>query len=670
MASGLILVVDTDQQPTAAACDLPFRDRLEGLETQIHTDSDRAVASLQQLIASGRPPSAVVIRSHPKPALAAAREIYRLDPQVQILFLADEPAAAALRQQMGLAPRIGTYWTIAPPGADHLPRLLADAVRSTQQRRQLRTTLDRVRVQIASPPPTDGPSHRRLVLSDRYHVAILTHAQDAILSVDSRGKILTANLAATRLTGYAEHELLSLALPMLVSPQEVDAVEELLVAVREGQPEVRREMHMKRRRGGAADVEMMLAPVRDETSRLLGISAIIRDISERKRAEEALREQQEWLRVTLTSIGDAVIATDTKGRVTFLNPVAAALTGWSQQEAAGKPLEEVFVIINEHTRKPVEHPVGKVIRDGVIVGLANHTVLIARDRTERPIDDSAAPIRDSDGKVLGVVLVFHDVSERRQIERKLQERTERLAESDRRKDEFLALLGHELRNPLAPLRYGLDVLNLQQEQDQELTREIHALMARQVDQLVHLVDDLLDVSRISRGMLQLRREDVELCTIVTRSVETTQSILAERHHELTMSLPDQPIWINGDPVRLEQVLCNLLTNASRYTEPGGRIRVVADRENHWARIRVTDTGIGIRPEMLSRIFELFTQGDRITGSVHEGLGLGLTLVKSLTDMHGGEIEAFSKGLGHGSEFTLRLPVLSETCEPSRPSDSA
>lgn len=656
MARGLILIIDTGHPGAVAAAGLPVP---EGLEAQVYSDPDAAFAALQQVESPRRAPAAVVIRGAPKGALAAARRVYRLDPQVQMIFIADEPTAAELRQRMGLAPRIGTYWTIAAAGADELPRLLVEATRSTHQRRQLRTTLDRVSLQTAPPPPTDGPDYRRLVVSDRYLAAILIHAHDAILSVDSRGKILTANLATTRLTGYAEHELLSRSLPMLTLEQEAGDVEEMLDAVREGEPEVRRELHIQHRMGGEVDVDMMLAPVRDEIGRLLGISAIIRDISERRRAEEAIREQQEWLRVTLTSIGDAVIATDTEGRVTFLNPVAAKLTRWSQQDAAGRPLEEVFVIVNEQTRQPVEHPVRKVIRDGVIVGLANHTLLIARDGTERPIDDSAAPIRDSTGKFLGVVLVFHDISERRQIERKLQERTERLAESDRRKDEFLALLGHELRNPLAPLRNGLDVLAFQQEHDPELTREIHTLMGRQVDQLVHLVDDLLDVSRISRGVLQLRRQRVELGTIVTRAVETTRSVIAERQHELTTTLPGEPVWLDADPVRLEQIFCNLLTNASRYTEPGGQIRIAADREDQWATVRVTDTGIGIRPEMLSRIFELFTQGDRITGSVHEGLGLGLTLVKSLTGLHEGSIDATSAGLGEGSEFIVRLPALPE-----------
>ena len=656
MASSLVVVID--QQHGTPIARLSSDRWPSELDVQVYVDLDSAMAALQRLMDNAQPPAAVVIAGEPKSVIHAARQVYRRDPLVQMLLLGGEPATCQLREKMGLAPRIGTHWAIVAPGTEELLRRLLDSVRSTQQRRRLRTTLDRVRAQVAAPPPpTDGADYRRLILSDRYLAAILTHARDAILSTDSEGKILTANPATERLTQYAQHELLSRSLAGLVIQQETDDVGSLLQEVRVGKLEVRREMRLKCRDGQMVDVDMMLAPVRDETESLLGISAVFRDISQRRRTEEALREQREWLQVTLHSIGDAVIATDTQGRVTFLNPVAEALTGWTQRDAAGEPLEHVFQIINEYTRQTVENPVTKVLREGVIVGLANHTLLVARDATERPIDDSAAPIRDGDGNVLGVVLVFHDVSERRQIERELQERTDRLAESDRRKDEFLALLGHELRNPLSPLRNGLDVLELHDEHDVELTRQIHSMMGRQVNQLVHLVDDLLDVSRVSRGLLKLRPQRVELSEIATRAVETMRPAIDERRHELQIELPDQQVWLMADPVRLEQILCNLLANAVRYTEHGGKIRLRAERDGSWACLRVADNGIGIRPDMLSRIFELFTQADRVANSVHEGLGLGLTLVKSLADLHGGKVEVRSDGLGKGSEFLVCLPAL-------------
>lgn len=659
MASSPVIVIDA--QNGEPDCRASAGGWTSELEVHRFTEPEQAIAALGQFTDAGRPPAAVVILAEPRSALHAARQIHRHDPLVQMIFGVDDEGARQLRQAMGLAPRIGTYWAIADPGTEELPRRLFEAVRATEQRRQLRTTIDRARIQLtSSPPPADASDYRRLVLSDRYHAAILNHAHDAILSTDPDGKILTANPATERLTGCTQGELLARSLAALVISPEAGEVNRLLQAVREGTPEVRRELRMNRSDGSAVEVDMMLAPVRDETGRLIGISAVFRDITERKRAERELREQREWLQVTLSSIGDAVIATDTRGRVRFLNPVAETLTGWSQQDAAGKPLETVFAIINEYSRQTVENPVGTVLREGITVGLANHTILIARDAAERPIDDSAAPIRDSDGKMLGVVLVFRDVSQRRQIEKELRERTDRLAESDRRKDEFLALLGHELRNPLSPLRHGLDVLELQDEMDVELTREIHAMMSRQVSQLVHLVNDLLDVSRVSRGLLKLRRERVELSQILTRAVETMRPGIEERRHELTVHLPDAAVWVDADPVRLEQILCNLLSNASRYTEPGGHIRLTAECDGQWARIGVADTGIGIRPEMLSRIFEMFAQGDRTTGSIQEGLGMGLKLVKSLTDMHGGEVDVHSAGPGTGSEFIVRLPALQET----------
>ena len=215
----------------------------------------------------------------------------------------------------------------------------------------------------------------------------------------------------------------------------------------------------------------------EESNRqLTRLVAELRDeVENRRRAEAEAAEGREWLRVVLTSIGDAVIATDAKGRVSFLNATAATMTGWDPSEATGRLLDEVFHIINEDHRRTVESPVERVLREGIIVGLANHTVLVGRDGTKRPIDDCAAPIRDADGRIRGVVLVFHDVSERRELERQLRDRAERLAEADRRKDEFLAMLAHELRNPLAPIRNSLYVLEVSPD-DRQVVAEMRDII--------------------------------------------------------------------------------------------------------------------------------------------------------------------------------------------------
>ncbi|HZT80802.1 MAG TPA: ATP-binding protein, partial [Gemmataceae bacterium] len=234
-----------------------------------------------------------------------------------------------------------------------------------------------------------------------------------------------------------------------------------------------------------------------------------------------------------------------------------------------------------------------------------------------------------------------------------------LAEADRRKDEFLAMLAHELRNPLAPLRNALELLRLNQN-DAAAVGQARDMAERQVRQLARLVDDLLDVSRITHGKINLQKEPVEFRRVVERAVESTRPLIAERRHRLEVSAPPEPLWLDADPTRLEQVLANLLNNAAKYTPEGGRIWLEAGRESGEVVARVRDTGIGIAPEMRGRIFELFAQADRSVASPSQwGLGIGLALVKRLVEMHGGAVECHSAGPNQGSEFVVRLPLLRE-----------
>ncbi len=386
-----------------------------------------------------------------------------------------------------------------------------------------------------------------------------------------------------------------------------------------------------------------------------------REIAERRRAELSEQEQAERLRVTLASIGDAVITTDSRGAVTYLNAIAESLTGWRHSDARGQLLESVFRIVNEKSRAPVENPVKKVLREGLIVGLANHTVLIARNGVERPIDDSAAPIRHKDGEVVGVVMIFRDVTERRQAEHVLQE-------ADKRKDEFLATLAHELRNPLAPIRNALEIIRVAGE-DQNVVHAARGTMERQLCQLIRLVDDLLDVSRITRGTIELRKERVDVATIVQSAIETSQPLFDQVGQRLCVSLPDKPIFIEADAVRMSQVFANLLNNAAKYTEPGGKIKLSVKPEGNHVSVSVKDNGIGIPSTMLDDIFDMFAQVDRSLERVRGGLGIGLTIVKSLVEMHGGTVEALSEGHGRGSEFIIRQPIAPAPAPEAKPADS-
>jgi PAS domain S-box-containing protein len=626
-------------------------------------------------------------------------------------------------------------------------------------------------------------------------------------------------------------------------------------------------------------------------------------LAARQRAEGELAAERERLRITLASIGDAVISTDAEGRVQYLNAVAEALTGWSQAEAAGRPLAEVFQIVNELTRQPAPNPALQALREGMVAGLANHTVLIARDGTERPIADSAAPMLDRSGVPVGVVLVFRDATEARRADeakarlaaivessqdaiisktiegvirtwnagaekifgytaaeavgqpitiiippelldeeavilgkiargeriehyettrvakdgRKLhisltvsplrdaegrvigaskvardmtarkeaeealgaselrfrtlaahapvgifttgpdgnhtfvnacwcglaglspaaalgqgwaralhpedrerilreweaavgaggpfaaeyrfrtpqgkvtwlqgqavglggdagqvagfigtltditerKQAVEALQEADRRKDEFLALLAHELRNPLAPLRNGLQLMRLASG-DADAIAKTREMMDRQLSHMVRLVDDLLDVSRIGRGKMELRRARVLLAEVVNRAVETARPALEANGLLLTVALPPEPILLDADLTRLAQVLGNLLGNSAKYTGRGGSVRLAAALEGEQVRVTVEDTGIGIPAAALPNVFDMFSQVEPSFERSAGGLGLGLALVKTLVEMHGGTVEAASPGRGQGSTFTVRLPVLKDRAEP-------
>ncbi len=538
-------------------------------------------------------------------------------------------------------------------------------------------------------------------------------------------------------------------------------------------------------------------------SSLAGIAALVgllillhRHLKSLLEATAAEHRQRELLRATLISIGDGVIVTDVAGRVSLLNTVAERLTGWTQDQAAGIDLTRVFNIVNENSRQPVENPSLHALREGKIVGLANHTVLIAQDGVEWPIDDSAAPITTTGGAVSGAVLVFREISHRKLHESTLLEHTaalqaantrmtelvaelrtseelfhsmadsipqlawmtrpdghiywynkrwyeytgatpeqmegwgwqsvqdpqelprvmeswqaalaageawedtfplrrhdgtmrwhlsraeplrnangeivrwfgtntditerlemeQALREADHRKDEFLATLAHELRNPIAPISNALQVWPLV-ENDRTEVEKLRSIMERQIQQMTRLVDDLLDVSRITRGKVRLRQQAVDLNTIVAGAIEAVRPLIDSCGHQLELDVDDAPLIVNGDVARLTQAIGNLLHNAAKYTDREGRIRVSAVREGQQAVVRISDNGVGIPPHMLDRIFEMFQQVDQSLDRSHGGLGLGLTLVKRMVELHGGTVKATSAGEGQGSEFVLRLPLI-------------
>ena len=260
-----------------------------------------------------------------------------------------------------------------------------------------------------------------------------------------------------------------------------------------------------------------------------------------------------------------------------------------------------------------------------------------------------------------IAVSFRDITERKHAERQLAEQTQALAELDRRKDEFLAMLSHELRNPLASLCNAVQLLRRRSDQD-PVQQQAHAIIERQAGQLNHLIDELLEISRFTTGRVHLRREQVALGSIVARALQTTQPLISHCRHALAVTVPSQPIWLYADAVRLEQVVVNLLTNAAKYTDQGGQISLDVQQVGDFAVLRIADNGIGIAPELLPRIFELFIQAERSLDRSQGGLGIGLCLVQRLVDLHGGSVSARST-VGQGSEFVVRLPAMQTASPP-------
>lgn len=517
---------------------------------------------------------------------------------------------------------------------------------------------------------------------ERFRLLVEGTKDYAIFLLDSTGHIASWNSGAERIKQYRAEEIIGEHFSRFYSAEDIAAGKpqrELAVAAAEGRCED--EGERIRKDGSRFFANVVITALRDAQGKLRGFSKITRDITERKVAEQnALRlvqeadarraaeeraqiiqAEQERLRVTLASIGDAVISTDSEGRVTFLNPVAESLTGWTTAEASGVSLSEVFRIVNEETRRSVENPALRALREGVIVGLANHTILIGKDGSERPIDDSAAPIRDAKANTIGAVLVFRDITQRQRTERETAQLYRDLREADRRKDEFLAMLAHELRNPLAPIRSALAVMR-RAGNDTQIAEESRGIVERQVVQMVRLVDDLLDVSRITRDKLELRKARVDLASVITNAVETASPAIEQAGHELTQEIPSVSIFLEADPTRLAQVFANLLGNSARYTPPGGRIWLSAEARVGEVLVRVRDNGIGIDAEHLPHIFDMFSQASPLLAGSQGGLGIGLTLVRQLVELHGGTVEANSDGVGRGSEFIVHLP----TADPPPP----
>jgi PAS domain S-box-containing protein len=533
--------------------------------------------------------------------------------------------------------------------------------------------------------------------------AIVESSDDAIISADLKGTITSWNRGAERLYGYTASEAVHQPVTMLIPPERHDEGPGLLERVRRGERIDHYETVRRHKDGSFLDISLTVSPLVDDHGHVIGVSKISRDITEQKQVAARIEMDREVMS-RLYEIGKLCTRpedhfTDTlqqmlatgmwicgaeKGNIQLLDETSSSLKIVVQRGFDAEFLD--FFASVEQSDASVcgaafafgeRIVVEDVTTSDIFAGHTSQKVLL--DAGVRSVQST--PFISSKGKILGMLSTHHsrpgrptdrecrlldvlarqaaDYVERKRAEEQREEllrgaeRSREEAEAaNRAKDEFLAMLGHELRNPLSSIRNAIAAATL----DESSRERALSIACRATDQLGRLVDDLLDVARITRGRVPLRKELVSLGAVLQRTVDGAQGLMAERGHSLSLLLPAEEIRLEADAARIEQAVTNLLTNAAKYTDPGGTVTVSAERDHEQAVIRVRDNGIGIPPEVLPRVFDLFTQAERSLDRAQGGLGIGLTLVRRIVELHGGTVEAKSLGAARGSEFIIRLPA--------------
>jgi PAS domain S-box-containing protein len=460
------------------------------------------------------------------------------------------------------------------------------------------------------------------------------------------GVILRANQAELDLLGYTREEYVGR--PISRFHVDRDVIDDALARLFRGDALKRFPARMRCKNGSIKKV-LIDSNSLWEKGRFIHSRCFLYDVTEQRREEET----RSLLAAIVAASDDAIVSKTLEGIILSWNEGAQRLFGYTREEAIG---QSINLIIPTNLREE-ERQILHRIRQGERVDHFE-TIRVARDGRLLDISLTVSPVRDDSGRVIGASKVARDISERKRSDAALRE-------ADRRKDEFLATLAHELRNPLAPIRHSLEIL-VRSEGDARLFRQATDILERQLSHMIRLVDDLLDMSRITRDKLQLRKTRVELAAIIRHAVEASRPLAERDHQTIEVALPDQPIFLDADPVRLTQVFSNLFNNACQYTEPGGRIWLTAVQQKGEVVVVVRDSGIGMPADQLDGIFEMFAQVEDDTERPRRGLGIGLTLVRRLVQLHGGSVTARSEGRGLGSEFEVRLPVLQAHPEREEP----
>jgi len=502
---------------------------------------------------------------------------------------------------------------------------------------------------------------------------------DAVVTTDGAGRITYLNAAAERLLGAAADSargrLLNQVLRLI--DEGTGRPVDLLISeegIGEAAALVRRPLRVE---GGAGwRVQASLDPIREpigegiqEGTAFAGAVLVLRDVSGRLEQEKEVRESVSRYRAFFDQSAEGIWRCEMEEPVPVELPVeeqierfyrhaflAECNRGMARMYGLSEPAELIGARLGDLLPRSDAHNVEYLrsfVRSGYrLSGAESHE--LDREGKAKYFLNNLIGVLES-GRLVRVWGTQLDITERKRLEDELRRRAEDLAGADRRKDQFLAMLAHELRNPLAPIRNAVELMR-QVETIDPAFQPSREMVERQVKHLARLVDDLLDVSRITQGSIRLRKEAVELGSVVERAIEATRPLIDSRAHDLKVQLPTDQIHLEADPTRLEQILTNLLNNAAKYTMPGGQIRVTAALEGDEAVVRVRDNGIGVPPDVLDRVFEPFVQSEGSLARSEGGLGIGLTLVRSLVEMHGGTVEANSPGLGQGSEFVVRLPA--------------
>ncbi|MES2792680.1 MAG: PAS domain S-box protein [Planctomycetota bacterium] len=525
--------------------------------------------------------------------------------------------------------------------------------------------------------------------------AIVQSSTDAIIGKSLDGRILSWNAAAEQLFGYAAKEAVGSSIMMIIPPERIDEERSILSRLRLGERIEHFETERVGKQGQRIDISLTVSPILNGAGQIIGASKIARDITPRKQADKALLALKDELAVQLADLRrlhemsvrlsttlelhpllDEILSTATAAEGTDMGLLSLCD---SDQEGlrvgASLGFNEEYLKQIEFV-KPGEGAYGRCYQEHCCIIIED----VDTDPAFEPYRDVArsagiksihcTPLITRSGRLIGV-LSTHFRTPHRPTDREIHlcnlcarqavdfiENARlyvELRQADQRKDEFLATLAHELRNPLAPLSNSLQILALSKDLSPTVVG-VREIMERQVGHMVRLVDDLLEVSRITRGNIELRREPIPLTAVLTNAIEISRPIVDRSFHQLNISVPPEPVILDADACRLAQVFANLINNAAKYTPEGGKIWVNARVEGPHIAVSVRDSGMGIPPDMLHRVFDMFAQIDRTRRHAQGGLGIGLTLAKRLVEMHQGQIEARSAGVGHGSEFTVRLPI--------------